>query len=101
MTRRRAPRPAAEALRAALEGAAPQTPLARLQLAWEGAVGERVASAARPVGERSGEATVACSDPVWAEELTMMSEQILERLRGELGEQAPTSLRFRVEDVGN
>ena len=99
MTRRRAPRPAAQGLRAALDAAAPRTPLAALQAAWPEAVGERVAAAARPVAERGGEATIACSDPVWAEELTLMAEQLLDRLRERMGEAAPSGLRFRVEDA--
>jgi len=99
MSRRRAPRPAADALRAALDRAAPKTGLAAVQSAWDGAVGERIAAVARPVSERAGEVTVACADGVWAEELDLMQEDLLERLRGRLGESAPRSLRFRVEDV--
>jgi predicted nucleic acid-binding Zn ribbon protein len=101
MSRRRAPRPATTALREALERAAPKTPLAALQAAWAETVGEQVAAAAQPVSERDGEALVECSDPVWAEELDLMQEQLLERLRGQLGEQAPRALRFRSKDSGN
>ena len=99
MTRRRAPRPASTALRAALEQAAPKTPLAALQSAWSEVVGEQIAAAARPVAERGGEATVSCSDSVWAQELDLMQGQLLERLRERLGEQAPRTLRFRAEDT--
>lgn len=99
MTRRRAPRPAASALRAALDQAAPRTPLAALQAAWDGVVGERIAAVARPVSERAGEVQVSCSDSVWAQELDLMQGQLLERLQERLGEQAPQSLRFRVNDV--
>ncbi len=98
MTRRRAPRPAAGALRAALDRAAPKTPLAAIQAAWAEAVGERVAAAAEPVSERGGTVTVRCLDPVWAEELELMQGQLLERLRERLGEQAPRTLRFRTGD---
>jgi predicted nucleic acid-binding Zn ribbon protein len=42
--------------------------------------------------------TVRCADPVWAEELELMQEQLLERLRERLGEQAPKDLRFRAEE---
>lgn len=99
MSRRRAPRPASSALRAALERAAPQTPLAAVQSAWAEAVGERVAAAAQPVSEREGAVIVECSDPVWAEELDLMQADLLRRLADRLGERAPTSLRFRVKDV--
>jgi predicted nucleic acid-binding Zn ribbon protein len=98
MTRRRAPRPAAPALRAALERGAPKTRLAAVQAAWAGAVGERLAAAAQPVSERAGAVVVECADPVWAEELDLMQEQLLERLRERLGEQTPESLRFRARD---
>jgi predicted nucleic acid-binding Zn ribbon protein len=96
MTRRPAPRRAAAAIRAARDRAAPQTGLAAVQAAWSSAVGERLAAAARPVSERSGTLTVECADAVWAEELDLMQERLLERLRVELGDRAPGSLRFRV-----
>jgi predicted nucleic acid-binding Zn ribbon protein len=98
MSRRPAPRPAGKALRAALERAAPKTPLASLQAAWSELVGERIAAVASPVSERGGEVTVSCSDSVWAQELDLMQGQLIERLRDKLGEQAPKSLRFRVND---
>jgi len=63
-------------------------------------VGERIAAVARPLSERGGEVLVGCSDSVWAQELDLMQEQLLQRLREQLGEQAPKSLRFRVEDAG-
>jgi predicted nucleic acid-binding Zn ribbon protein len=96
MSRRRAPRPAANAFQAALKRAAPQTPLAAVQTAWTAAVGEQLAAAAEPVSERSGTLTVECADAVWAQELDLMQETLLERLREELGDQAPQALRFRV-----
>ncbi len=98
MSRRRTPRPASGALRAALDRAAPKTPLAALQSVWAEAVGERIAAVARPVSERGGEATIDCSDSVWAQELDLMQAQLLERLQERLGERAPRSLRFRVRD---
>jgi predicted nucleic acid-binding Zn ribbon protein len=98
MSRRRAPRPAAGALRAALEQAAPRTRLAAVQAVWAEVVGERLAAAARPVSEHGGEMVIACSDPVWAEELDLLQEDLHKGLRERLGEAAPQSLRFRVED---
>ena len=99
MSRRRAPRPAADALRAALAEAAPKTPLAALQAAWGEVVGEQIATVATPVSERGGEVLVSCTDSVWAQELDLMQGQLLERLKGRLGEQSPQSLRFRVTDA--
>ena len=97
MTRRRVPRPASTAIRAARERAAPRTRLASVQAVWAGAVGEQLAVMAEPVSEREGTVTVECSDTVWAHELDLMQEQLLDRLREQLGELAPESLRFRVK----
>jgi predicted nucleic acid-binding Zn ribbon protein len=97
MSRRRVPRPASEAFRSALHQAAPKTRLAAVQSVWEEVVGERVAVAAQPVSERHGEVTIACTDPVWAQELDLMQEQLQARLLEQLGEDAPNSLRFRVK----
>jgi predicted nucleic acid-binding Zn ribbon protein len=96
MSRRRAPRPAAGAFRTALDRVAPKTPLATVQAAWANAVGEQLAAVATPVSERGGTVTIECVDTVWAQELDLMQEALLERLRAEVGEQAPEALRFRV-----
>jgi len=99
MTRRRAPRPAANALRAALGQAAPKTPLAALQAVWSDAVGEQIAAVCSPVSERGGEVLVSCVDSVWAQELDLMQDQLLQRLGDRLGDRAPQSLRFRAKDA--
>jgi predicted nucleic acid-binding Zn ribbon protein len=96
MSRRRAPRPAAGAFQAALQRAAPKTPLAAVQTAWSAAVGERLATVAAPVSERAGTLTIECADAVWAQELNLMQDALLERLREEMGGGAPEALRFRV-----
>jgi predicted nucleic acid-binding Zn ribbon protein len=96
MSRRRAPRPAANAFQAALQRAAPKTPLAAIQAAWAKAVGEHLAAVARPVSERAGTLTIECADAVWAQELDLMQGSLLERLKSELGDLAPEALRFRV-----
>jgi predicted nucleic acid-binding Zn ribbon protein len=99
VTRRRAPRPAATGLRAALERAAPKTPLANAQVAWAEVVGEQIAAVAEPVGERDGALLVECADPIWAQELDLMQEELLGRLRDRIGDAAPASLRFRAKEV--
>jgi predicted nucleic acid-binding Zn ribbon protein len=96
MSRRRAPRPASNAFKSALQKVAPQTPLAAIQAAWSGAVGEQLAAVAVPVSERDRTLTIECADTVWAQELDLMQGTLLERLREEVGEQAPQALRFRV-----
>lgn len=67
-----------------------------MQAAWTGAVGEQLAAVAAPVSERAGTLTIECADTVWAQELDLMQGQLLERLREELGERAPSGLKFRV-----
>jgi predicted nucleic acid-binding Zn ribbon protein len=99
VSRRRAPRPAANALQAALQRATPKTPLAAVQAAWSTAVGEQLAAVATPVSERQGTLTIECADAVWAQELDLMQETLLERLRAAVGEQAPQALRFRVNSA--
>ena len=99
MSRRRAPRPASEALRAARQQAAPKTRLAATQSVWEEVVGARIAAAAQPVSERDGEVTVSCRDTVWTQELDLMQEQLHRGLSERLGDSAPRSLRFRVKEA--
>lgn len=99
MSRRRAPRPASEALRAARKQAAPKTRLAATQAVWEEVVGPGIAAVAQPVSERDGELTVNCQDPVWMQELDLMQERLREGLQERLGDDAPRSLRFRVKDA--
>ena len=96
MSRRRAPRQAAAAIRAARDRAAPRTGLAAVQSAWAEAVGAQLAAVARPVSERAGTLTIECANTVWAQELELMQEQLLQQLRSALGDAAPAALRFRV-----
>ncbi len=96
MSRRRAPRPAANAFKAALQRVAPKTPLAAVEATWADAVGEQLAAVAVPVSVRDGTLTIECAEAVWAQELDLMQATLLERLREELGERAPEALRFRV-----
>jgi predicted nucleic acid-binding Zn ribbon protein len=99
MSKRRAPRPAADALQTALRRAAPQTPLAAIQAIWASAVGEQLAAVAVPVSEREGTLTIECANAVWAQELDLMQETLLQRLREEVGGRAPQALRFRVNSA--
>jgi predicted nucleic acid-binding Zn ribbon protein len=98
MSRRRAPRQASAAIRAARDRAAPRTVLAATQAVWSEVVGEQLAAVAVPVSERAGTLTVECANSVWANELDLMQAQLLEQLKGELGELAPSALKFRVDN---
>ena len=98
--RRRSPRPAIDALRAAAAQAAPRTTLATVQTAWEEAVGGELAAHAVPVREHGGELLVSCDSATWAQELTLMQGELLERLREVLGEAAPGQIRFVTGEPG-
>lgn len=96
--RRAAPRPLEAALGGLLGDLRPATTLARVQAVWPRVVGEALAAEAEPVSERSGKVTVRCSSSVWAQELDLLSGDLLDRLNTALAtevEQAPVeSLRF-------
>jgi hypothetical protein len=63
--------------------------------AWPAAVGEENARRAWPARlARDGTLHVNAADSVWAFQLGMLAEPILERLRDHLGEATPPSLRF-------
>jgi len=76
----RRPRPLAEALPRLKEKLAPATVLAGVQDGWTLAAGAEVARHCEPVSEKAGVLTVRCDSAVWAAELSMMSQQLLERL---------------------
>lgn len=80
--RRLAPRPLAGAVERVAAEAAPATLLARVQRCWPGVVGADVAREAEPVAERGGEVTVACRSATWANELEMLSMDLVDRLNG-------------------
>jgi hypothetical protein len=61
---------------------------------WADAVGHRIAERARPVGLEHGILTVRAATSVWANELSLLSDELLARLR-ERGVEVK-ELRFRV-----
>ena len=91
--RRSVPRPFAPALARVADSVMPATLLAEVQRAWPEAAGPALAAAAAPVSERDGVVTVACTSAVWAQELDLLSERVLERLADELGRPAVKRLR--------
>jgi predicted nucleic acid-binding Zn ribbon protein len=94
---RNAPRPFALALDGLTSAIAPATPLARVQEVWPQALGAAVAEAAEPTSERAGVLTVTCTAAVWAQELTLMGEELLSRLNEALGEDLLHELRCRTK----
>ena len=91
--RRRGPRPVAAALDRLTADLAPATLLAEVQRAWESAAGAAFAEQSEPVAERDGIVTVACGSAVWAQELDLLSEPVVERLNAQLGRPAVRGLR--------
>jgi len=91
--RRRAPRPLATALDRLTADLAPATLLGEVQRAWEPAAGPAFAAQCEPVSERDGVVTVACASSVWAQELDLLSERVVERLNERLGLAAVRGLR--------
>ena len=93
--RRRGPRPVAFALDAVTDAIAPATLLAEVQRAWAQAAGEAFARASEPVAERDGVITVACDSAVWAQELDLLSERVVQALNEAIGRPAVRRLRPR------
>ena len=81
---RPAPRSLSLALDQMQDELAPQTVLAAVQRAWPEIVGAVIAREATPVSERAGVLTISCSASVWAQELDLFSQAILERLNTSL-----------------
>jgi predicted nucleic acid-binding Zn ribbon protein len=92
---RPAPRPLSVAIDGLTSALAPATTLARVQQAWEAAVGAQVAAAGVPTAERDGVLTLTCSDAVWSAELDLMGPDLIERVNDELGERLIEKLRCR------
>ena len=92
---RLAPRPLAASLQALTSSLAPATTLARVQGVWEQATGPTISAAARPAYEREGVLTITCEASVWAQELDLMSDEILARINGALGGEPLRELRCR------
>ena len=93
--RRGSPRPVALALDRLTGSLAPASLLAEVQRAWPEAAGAAFAGASEPVAERDGAITVACVSAVWAQELDLMSERVVQGLNEAIGRPAVRRLRPR------
>jgi predicted nucleic acid-binding Zn ribbon protein len=74
---------------------APATTLARVHKIWELAVGPAIAAAAQPSAEHDGVLTVTCAAAVWAQELDLMSVDLIPRLNTALDGEVVHELRCR------
>jgi predicted nucleic acid-binding Zn ribbon protein len=93
--RRQSPRPAGFALESLVDSLQPPTLLAAVQRAWPKAAGEKFAHVSEPVSERDGVVVVACDSSLWASELDLMSERVVEHLNAALGREAVRRLKPR------
>lgn len=96
-----APAPAAKLVRKyrGPAGSAPASDadaaLDAVQRHWIEVAGEAVAAKARPVRRaKSGAVTVACADAIWAQTLSSQADDLADRLRAVVGDDAFSSLRF-------
>jgi hypothetical protein len=81
-------------------GSRDAVPLAAVTTAWPTAVGDAVARRAWPLRiSRDGTLHVAVESATWAHELSLLQNDVLEALRGQLGEVAPATLRFAVGPI--
>lgn len=96
---RRAPRSISHALGHIRSGLEPPSLLAAVQAVWGEVMGPEITAISHPVSERRGVVTVHCSDTIWAEELSMMSEDLLARLAARLGTTSPADLKFRYGEL--
>ena len=99
MRHRREPRPLAGAVTALADSLRPATGLAAVQAVWPEAVGEAIAREARPVLERDGTVTVACSSSVWAQEIGLMGPSLCTAVNARLGGERVTALRCTAKPV--
>jgi predicted nucleic acid-binding Zn ribbon protein len=95
MTHRRAPRDLSSALQSLRGQLAPATTLARVQSVWVEVVGSGISTVAEPASEREGTLTVACQTAPWAQELDLMSQDIVRKINAALGESLIRELRCR------
>ncbi len=93
--RRPTPRPLAAALDELATRLKPASTLARVQELWQSAVGPAIAAAAHPSAEHDGVLTVLCDGSVWAQELDLISCDLIARLNELLGAPVLSELRCR------
>nr|MDQ3934969.1 DUF721 domain-containing protein [Actinomycetota bacterium] len=94
--------PLASVLPALVEELEPPTTLAHVQRVWAEVAGPAIAREAEPVSERSGVLSVACRSAVWAQEIELMSADLVERLNAALkgAGEAPPLRSLRVSAGG-
>lgn len=62
---------------------------------WPEVVGERIAKVTKPVNIQNGVLLVKVKSAVWRMELTLMKQQIIDRLNESLGKPVVKDIKFR------
>ena len=86
-------RPAGAMVGSFAEQLAPATTLSAVQRVWAQVAGPALAAEANPTGEAGGVLTITCTSAVWAQELDLMSVDVIARLNAALGGDRVRSLR--------
>ena len=94
--KRRDFRPIADYISRYKKVSAPDNYLAQIQSIWNEAVGDAIASNSHPNSERDGVVRVTCTSSVWAQELELMSPQIVEKVNEILGDSWLKGIEARV-----
>jgi predicted nucleic acid-binding Zn ribbon protein len=93
---RSGPRDLGSALDRIVARVEPQTPLSRLQRVWPQVAGEGVAPHAKPTAmSADGVVTITCEAAVWAQEVDLLSYELVQRLNVVLGPETVRELRCR------
>lgn len=96
MRHRPGPRDLGSALDQIVARVEPQTPLSRLQRVWPQLAGEGVAPHATPTAmSAEGVVTITCEGAVWAQEVDLLSYELVQRLNATLGPDTVRELRCR------
>jgi predicted nucleic acid-binding Zn ribbon protein len=92
---RRAPRGAGSVIERFAGALAPATLLADVQRVWPVVAGPVIGAQATPTAARDGVVTVSATTAVWAQELDLMSEELVARLNAQLGASTVRSVRVQ------
>jgi len=90
---KRAPVPIAGAVERLADELAPQTPLGVIQRHWREIAGAAVAPHAEPVSLRAGKLVVECDSAVWAQQLDLLSAEVVRRAGEKVGAEQIRALR--------
>jgi len=85
--RRSGPVPLGEVLRERFRSLGWETRLQQMEIfqRWEEAVGSQIARRARPVQIRNGRLTVAVENPSWAQQLSFLRKELLQKIEATVG----------------